>query len=64
VPAIPDDYPRGDPDVAIFIAIMLVGFVLGTFGHINKSNKLIIIGIVLIFSATILLPLLIFRGGR
>jgi hypothetical protein len=54
---------KGDPDLGVFIAIMVLGFFVGTYGHIIKSNKLIIIGIVMVFAGTILLPLLIFRGG-
>ena len=55
---------KGDPNLTVFIIIMLVGFVVGTYGHVIKSNKLVIAGIGLIFAATVLLPLLIFRGGR
>ncbi len=61
---IADLVPKGDPDVAVFIAIMLVGFVVGTAGHVMNSRRLIITGIVLIFAATVVLPLLIFRGGE
>ena len=59
-----DLVPKGDPDLAVFIAIMLLGFVVGTAGHVIKSRTLVIIGIVVIFASTVLLPLLIFRGGR
>ncbi len=56
--------PKGDPNLTVFIAIMLVGFLIGTYGHVIKSRTLVIIGIVMIFSATVVLPLLIFRGGE
>lgn len=56
--------PKGDPDLAVFIAIMLLGFVVGTAGHVIKSRTMIIVGIVVIFASTVVLPLLIFRGGR
>jgi hypothetical protein len=56
--------PEGDPNVAFFIAMMLIGFVVGTAGHVVHSRRLVITGIVLIFAATVVLPLLIFSGGR
>lgn len=59
-----DLVPKGDPNLAVFIVIMLLGFMIGTGGHIIRSRTLIILGIVTIFTATIVLPLLIFRGGR
>ena len=59
-----DLVPKGDPDLAVFIAIMLLGFVVGTAGHVIKSRTMVIIGIVVIFASTVVLPLLIFRGGR
>jgi len=37
---------------------MMGGFVVGTFGHIIKSNTLIATGIGMVFTATLLLPLL------
>lgn len=59
-----DLVPKGDPNLTVFIVIMLLGFMVGTYGHIAKSRALIIAGIVLIFAATVVLPLLIFRGGE
>ena len=56
--------PEGDPDVAVFVVIMLLGFIVGTAGHVVRSRGLVITGIVMIFAATVVLPLLIFRGGR
>ena len=56
--------PEGDPDVAVFVVIMLLGFIVGTAGHVIQSRRLVILGIVMIFAATVVLPLLIFRGGR
>ena len=59
-----DLVPKGDPNLSAFIVVMLVGFLVGTYGHVIKSRTLIIIGIVMIFGATVVLPLLIFRGGK
>ncbi len=58
-----DLVPKGDPNLTVFIAIMVAGFFIGTYGHVIPSKTLIILGIVMIFAATVLLPLLIFRGG-
>lgn len=41
-----------------YIVLMMGGFVVGTFGHIIKSNTLIATGIGMVFTATLLLPLL------
>ncbi len=59
-----DLVPKGDPNVAPFIILMLLGFFVGTYGHIAHRRALIITGIVMIFAATVVLPLLIFRGGE
>lgn len=59
-----DLVPRGDPNVSFFVVMMLLGFLVGTYGHIRRSNFLILLGIFLIFGATVVLPLLIFRGGQ
>lgn len=64
MPPVADLVPKGDPNLAVFIVIMLIGFLVGTYGHIAKNRGLIIAGIVLIFAATVVLPLLIFRGGN
>ncbi len=61
---IADLVPNGDPDLALFIVIMLAGFLVGTFGHIIESRTLIIVGIVAIFMATVILPLLIFGNDQ
>lgn len=57
-----DLVPNGDPDLALFIVIMLAGFITGTIGHIVHSRALIIIGILTIFISTVVLPLLVFGG--
>lgn len=55
--------PEGDPDLTIFIALTILGFLVGIAGHINKNTAMIIIGIVLIFAATVALPLIVFGNG-
>jgi hypothetical protein len=41
----------------IFIVLMFLGFLIGTFGHIIKSRTTVAIGVGLIFVATVALPL-------
>jgi hypothetical protein len=40
-----------------YIALMGIGFVVGTAGHVVRSKAMVAAGIVLIFLATVLLPL-------
>jgi uncharacterized membrane protein len=42
-----------------FIILMLVGFVIGIFGHISKTRSLVALGIGLIFLGTFVIPLII-----
>jgi hypothetical protein len=46
-----------------FIALMALGFLVGTGGHIYKSKTAIAVGIGLIFMATLGLPLAIYFSG-
>jgi hypothetical protein len=51
--------PSGEFRVSptFLIVLLLLGFVIGTVGHIIKSRTLQIAGVLLIFAATIFLPL-------
>jgi hypothetical protein len=40
-----------------YVVLMLLGFVIGTYGHIIKSKTLQAIGIGFVFLATLVLPL-------
>lgn len=40
-----------------FIALLIAGFLIGTIGHVYRSKTLIAAGILLIFAATIALPI-------
>ena len=40
-----------------YLTLMVLGFLVGTVGHIYKSRLWVGIGIVMIFLATLLLPL-------
>ncbi len=56
---IPDPTPEFGSSPWPFVILMLVGFLVGTFGHIIKSKTLIATGIGLIFMGTLVLPLII-----
>jgi hypothetical protein len=48
---------RPGPSPAPFIALMVLGFIVGIGGHIVRSKLIVGVGVVMIFLATVLLPL-------
>jgi hypothetical protein len=58
---LPDDGPGQSGDFQVsptfFLVLLGLGFLIGTAGHIVKSRTLVAAGIVLIFAATIFLPI-------
>ena len=58
---LPDDGPGQSGDFRVsptfFLVLLGLGFLIGTLGHIIKSKTLVAAGILLIFAATIFLPL-------
>jgi hypothetical protein len=58
-----DILPSGDPDIAVFVGVMLLGFLVGIGGHLARSTPVIVVGILLVFLGTVLLPLLVFGSG-
>ena len=46
-----------------YLAVIGVGFLIGTWGHLARSRVAIVIGIVLVFAATILFPLAVELSG-
>jgi hypothetical protein len=56
LPSNPDDRYRTDP--APYIVLFAVGFLLGIFGHVLKIRLMVGIGILLVFLATVLLPII------
>jgi hypothetical protein len=52
-----DTGPFDDLSPRAYIALMGIGFVVGTAGHVVKSKALVAAGILMIFLATVLLPL-------
>jgi hypothetical protein len=57
----PDQGPEqgGDFEVSpsFFVVLLGIGFVVGTVGHIVKSRTLVAAGVLLVFAATIFLPI-------
>ena len=51
--------PSGDftQDPKAFLVLILLGFLVGTLGHIYKSKTMIATGIAMIFLATVGIPL-------
>jgi hypothetical protein len=57
----PDDGPEPSGEFRVsptfLIVLLLLGFLIGTVGHIVKSRTLQIAGVLLIFAATVFLPI-------
>ena len=58
---LPDDGPGQSGDFRVsptfFVVLLGLGFLIGTLGHIIKSRTLVAAGILLIFAATVFLPI-------
>ncbi|MFL5895345.1 MAG: hypothetical protein ACJ76Z_09535 [Thermoleophilaceae bacterium] len=52
-----DTSPFDDLSPRGYIALMGMGFVVGTAGHVVRSKALVAAGVTMIFLATVLLPL-------
>jgi hypothetical protein len=50
---------RGDFEVSpsFFIVLLALGFLIGTVGHIVKSRTLVAAGVILVFAATVFIPI-------
>jgi hypothetical protein len=50
---------RGDFEVSpsFFIVLLALGFAIGTIGHIVKSRTLVAAGVLLVFGATVFIPI-------
>jgi uncharacterized membrane protein len=50
---------RGDFEVSpsFFIVLLALGFLIGTVGHIVKSRTLVAVGVILVFAATVFIPI-------
>jgi Flp pilus assembly protein TadB len=49
----------GDFEVSpsFFIVLLALGFLIGTVGHIVKSRTLVAAGVILVFAATVFIPI-------
>jgi hypothetical protein len=52
-----DSSPFNDLSPSAYIALMGIGFLVGTAGHIVRSKTIVAAGVLMIFLATVLLPL-------
>jgi hypothetical protein len=52
-----DPHPEFGSNPRPFVALMLIGFVIGIAGHLFRVKTLVALGIGLIFLGTFLLPL-------
>jgi hypothetical protein len=52
---------RGDFEISpsFFIVLLVLGFAIGTLGHVIKSRTLVAAGVILIFAATVFIPIAI-----
>ncbi len=50
---------RGDFEISpsFFIILLALGFAIGTVGHIVKSRTLVAAGVILVFLATVFIPI-------
>jgi hypothetical protein len=49
-----------EPSLGPFIALLVVGFVVGIFGHLIRSSWVIALGIGLVLIATVVGPLVVY----
>jgi uncharacterized membrane protein (Fun14 family) len=52
-----DPSPLNENNIRGFILLMGIGFIVGTAGHVVKSKAMVAAGVIMIFIATVLLPL-------
>ena len=57
-------FAAATPSPVPFIALMMLGFLVGTAGHVYKSKGAVATGIGMIFIATSLLPLVVYFSDR
>ena len=52
----PDQSGDFSVDPKAFIVLLLLGFAIGTLGHIYKSKTMVAVGIAMVFLATVAIP--------
>jgi hypothetical protein len=53
----PDQTGDFEVDPAFFFVLLGLGFLIGAAGHLFRSRALVAIGVILIFAATIFIPI-------
>ena len=53
----PDQGGEFEVSPSFFIVLLALGFAIGTLGHIVKSRTLVAAGVILIFGATVFIPI-------
>ena len=54
---VPDPAPEFGADPRPYVALTLVGLVVGILGHVFRTRAMVVVGIVLVFAGTFVLPL-------
>jgi hypothetical protein len=55
----PDQSGEFEISPSFFIVLLALGFLIGTMGHVIKSKTTVAVGVLLVFAATVLLPVAI-----
>lgn len=55
----PDQSGDFEVSPSFLLGMLVLGFLIGTMGHIIKSKTLVAVGVTLVFAATVLLPIVI-----
>ncbi len=53
----PDQSGDFEISPSFFIVLLALGFAIGTLGHIVRSRTLVAAGVILVFAATVLIPI-------
>ena len=54
---VPDPTPEFGADPRPYVALTLVGLVVGVLGHVFRARTMVVVGIVLVLAGTFILPL-------
>jgi hypothetical protein len=53
----PDQSGDFEVSPSFLIALLVLGFAIGTLGHLVKSRTLVAAGVILVFAATVFIPI-------
>jgi hypothetical protein len=62
----PPDYEfdPSEEEIQRFLVLLFLGFLIGGFGHLIRSKWLIATGILFVFLAVLIVPLVMYLSGR